>query len=56
MDEADKEYETAKEHLKSFQEDGNIQVLIQVSSKMLWILGKFIYLSRHQDLYLFKYE
>ncbi|KAI8997122.1 hypothetical protein BDB01DRAFT_20401 [Pilobolus umbonatus] len=41
IDEADREYASAQEHLKSFQEDGNPEILTQVASKMIWILDVF---------------
>ncbi|KAL0094707.1 hypothetical protein F4703DRAFT_1032598 [Phycomyces blakesleeanus] len=40
MDQADKEYTEAQAYLKTFQNDGDIQVLSQVASKMIRILGK----------------
>ncbi|KAI9028331.1 hypothetical protein CLU79DRAFT_738827 [Phycomyces nitens] len=41
MDQADKEYTEAQAYLKTFQNDGNIQVLSQVASKMIRILDIF---------------
>ncbi|KAI7862350.1 hypothetical protein BDF14DRAFT_1856873 [Spinellus fusiger] len=41
MDQADKEYKQAQDYLKTFQKDGNIQVLSQVASKMMFILDLF---------------
>lgn len=41
MDQADTEYANAQKHLETFQQDGNVEVLVQVASKMLWILDVF---------------
>lgn len=41
MDEADREYANAQAHLETFQQEGNVEVLVQVASKMMWILDVF---------------
>ncbi|KAF7732508.1 hypothetical protein EC973_003254 [Apophysomyces ossiformis] len=41
LDEGAQEYARAQQHLKSFQNDGDITVLSQVASKMMWILDVF---------------
>lgn len=41
MDQADTEYALAREKLESFQEDGNVDTLSQVASKMMYILDVF---------------
>ncbi|KAG2197839.1 hypothetical protein INT47_009720 [Mucor saturninus] len=41
MDQADAEYANAQAHLETFQQEGNVQILVQVASKMLWILDVF---------------
>ncbi|KAG0163488.1 hypothetical protein DFQ28_011615 [Apophysomyces sp. BC1034] len=41
MEQADKEYYEAQYYLKTYQNDGNILVLSQVASKMMWILDIF---------------
>lgn len=42
LTQANKEYEDAQKILKTFQDDINYSILIQVASKMLWILGNSI--------------
>jgi hypothetical protein len=41
MDQADREYANAQTHLETFQQEGNVEILVQVASKMLWILDVF---------------
>lgn len=41
MDQADTEYAHAQAQLESFQQDGNVETLVQVACKMLWILDVF---------------
>ncbi|KAI9339136.1 hypothetical protein BD770DRAFT_415316 [Pilaira anomala] len=41
MDQADREYANAQAHLETFQQEGNVEVLVQVASKMMWILDVF---------------
>ncbi|KAI7905848.1 uncharacterized protein BX663DRAFT_497844 [Cokeromyces recurvatus] len=41
MDQADVEYANARAQLESFQENGNVDILVQVASKMMWILDVF---------------
>ncbi|KAI8147923.1 hypothetical protein BJV82DRAFT_551674 [Fennellomyces sp. T-0311] len=41
MSQAEKEYSEAQRYLKSFQKDGNVAVLSQVATKMMWILDTF---------------
>ncbi|KAG0183082.1 hypothetical protein DFQ28_004665 [Apophysomyces sp. BC1034] len=41
LEEGAKEYAQAQQHLKTFQNDGNITVLSEVASKMMWILDVF---------------
>lgn len=41
MDQADTEYANAQKHLETFQQEGNVDILVQVASKMLWILDVF---------------
>ncbi|KAI8366561.1 hypothetical protein BD560DRAFT_400677 [Blakeslea trispora] len=41
MDQADKEYAHAQTQLETFQQDGNVDTLVQVASKMIWILDTF---------------
>lgn len=41
MDQADLEYANAQAHLETFQQEGNVQILVHVASKMLWILDVF---------------
>lgn len=41
MDQADTEYANAQQHLETFQQEGNVEVLVQVASKMIWILDVF---------------
>ncbi|KAG2237625.1 hypothetical protein INT48_004528 [Thamnidium elegans] len=41
MDQADTEYANAQQHLETFQQEGNVEVLVQVASKMMWILDVF---------------
>ncbi|KAI8368003.1 hypothetical protein EDC96DRAFT_564506 [Choanephora cucurbitarum] len=41
MDQADKEYAHAQAQLETFQQDGNVDTLVQVASKMIWILDTF---------------
>ncbi|KAI8075786.1 uncharacterized protein B0P05DRAFT_572524 [Gilbertella persicaria] len=41
MDQADTEYANAQKRLETFQQDGNVDTLVQVASKMMWILDVF---------------
>jgi hypothetical protein len=41
MDQADTEYANAQQHLESFQQEGNVDILVEVASKMMWILDVF---------------
>lgn len=41
MDQADQEYANAQTQLESFQQDGNVETLVQVACKMMWILEVF---------------
>ncbi|KAI9267866.1 hypothetical protein BY458DRAFT_587060 [Sporodiniella umbellata] len=41
IDQADHEYSQAQVQLKSFQENGNMNILSHVASKMIWILDVF---------------
>jgi hypothetical protein len=41
MDQADTEYANAQIHLEAFQQDGNVDILVEVASKMMWILDVF---------------
>lgn len=41
MDQADQEYANAQTQLESFQQDGNVETLVQVACKMMWILDVF---------------
>ncbi|KAL0136511.1 hypothetical protein V8B55DRAFT_1540086 [Mucor lusitanicus] len=41
MDQADQEYANAQTQLASFQQDGNVETLVQVACKMMWILDVF---------------
>ncbi|GAN02825.1 hypothetical protein MAM1_0028d02272 [Mucor ambiguus] len=41
MDQADQEYANAQTQLESFQQDGNVEILVQVACKMMWILDVF---------------
>ncbi|KAG1223653.1 hypothetical protein G6F35_004526 [Rhizopus arrhizus] len=41
MDQADKEYADAQARLKRFQENGDMDILADVASKMMWILDVF---------------
>lgn len=40
IQQANKEFKDAQKYLKTFQDDVNYSLLIQVASNMLWILGK----------------
>jgi hypothetical protein len=40
LDQGNKEYLEARKHLTSIEDEMNYSVLIQIASKMLWILGK----------------
>lgn len=53
---SNKEYEEAKKYLNSFQDDMNYSNLVQIASKMLWILGIIIVYVRVcvLSIYLFK--
>jgi hypothetical protein len=42
-----KEYQDAQKYLKTFKDDMNYSILIQVASKMLWILGKHCVLHNY---------
>lgn len=39
INQANKEYKDAQKYLKTFKDDVNYSLLIQVACKMLWILG-----------------
>ncbi|KAI8975327.1 hypothetical protein BDF20DRAFT_802699, partial [Mycotypha africana] len=41
IEQADQEYISARTQLESFQENGNVDILMQVASKMMWILDTF---------------
>jgi tetratricopeptide (TPR) repeat protein len=41
MDQADTEYAHAQTQLESFQQDGNVETLVEVAGKMMWILDVF---------------
>lgn len=49
MAQANKEYEDAEKFLITFQDDINYSVLIQVASKMLWILGNTMRLHNNNN-------